>query len=50
MMKVGTLPWLLRHDLLLWWRGFNRKNTTLIVISFGLLLARFAMGARLRAI
>jgi len=38
-MKVGTLPWLLRNDLLLWWRGFNRKNTTLIVISFGFLLA-----------
>lgn len=37
-MKVGTLPWLLRHELRLWWRETISSRTTLIwLLVFGLL-------------
>jgi ABC-2 type transport system permease protein len=37
-MKVGTLPWLLRHELRLWWRETISSRATLIwLLIFGLL-------------
>ncbi len=39
-MKVGTLPWLLRHELLLWWREISSRPRVLIgTILLGLLFA-----------
>jgi ABC-2 type transport system permease protein len=39
-MKVGTLPWLLRHELRLWWREMRSKTLLIaLAVAFGLLIA-----------
>jgi ABC-2 type transport system permease protein len=38
-MRVGSLPWLLRHELLLWWREISsRPGVIILMIGFGLLI------------
>lgn len=39
-MKVGTLPWLLRHELRLWWREVSSRRGTIVwMMILGMLFA-----------
>ncbi|MBW4623680.1 MAG: hypothetical protein KME17_30505 [Cyanosarcina radialis HA8281-LM2] len=40
-MRVGTLPWLLRHELRLWWREIIGKWLLAILAAIGILIALF---------